>query len=459
MTLTTDYLVIGAGALGMAFVDTLLSETDATVTIVDRGENPGGHWCIAYPFVRLHQPSKYYGVASRPLERSEGTPDGYAEHATGPEIQAYFRAVMDEVFLPSGRVTYLPLSEVREDNIVCLQTGKTQPVSVTRKTVEAGNLGGAVPAQNKPGFPVDPEADFVPVNALGAIDAATERYVVLGSGKTGIDACLQLLDLGVDPNHITWVMPRDSWFLDRRMAQPTKQFYEMKVRVARDQNRALIAATDVDDLLDRLEQVGSLLRLDPNVRPTAYKCATVTHDELDRLRTIQNVVRKGHVKAVDKTAITLTNGTLEIGPGTRIVDCTASGIPTPPSAPIFRKDRIVPNGIRACQPTFCAALIAHLEATIEDDSVKNDLCKVVPMPRDPLDWLRMEFVNRQNQFAWLQSDDLRKWLKTCRLDVFTNTDRPTEKSEELDAMLAELRETAFPSTVRLKQLLDAAETA
>ena len=81
------------------------------------------------------------------------------------------------------------------------------------------------------------------------------------------------------------------------------------------------------------------------------------------------------------------------------------------------------------------------------------------MPRDPLDWLRMEFVNRQNQFAWLQSDDLRKWLKTCRLDVFTNTDRPTEKSEELDAMLAELRETAFPSTVRLKQLLDAAETA
>ncbi len=26
---------------------------------------PGGHWTRAYPFVRLHQPSAYYGVNSR----------------------------------------------------------------------------------------------------------------------------------------------------------------------------------------------------------------------------------------------------------------------------------------------------------------------------------------------------------------------------------------------------------
>lgn len=32
----TDYLVIGAGATAMAFVDTLLSETDAHVVMVDR---------------------------------------------------------------------------------------------------------------------------------------------------------------------------------------------------------------------------------------------------------------------------------------------------------------------------------------------------------------------------------------------------------------------------------------
>jgi hypothetical protein len=38
-----DYLVIGAGATAMAFVDTLLSEnTDATAVMVDRQHRPAG---------------------------------------------------------------------------------------------------------------------------------------------------------------------------------------------------------------------------------------------------------------------------------------------------------------------------------------------------------------------------------------------------------------------------------
>ncbi len=43
-TIEADYLVIGAGAMGMAFVDTWSAETDATVVIVDRNDQPGGHW-------------------------------------------------------------------------------------------------------------------------------------------------------------------------------------------------------------------------------------------------------------------------------------------------------------------------------------------------------------------------------------------------------------------------------
>ena len=58
----SDYLVVGAGAMGMAFTDVLIAETDATVTIVDRHARPGGHWNDSYPFVRLHQPSSFYGV-------------------------------------------------------------------------------------------------------------------------------------------------------------------------------------------------------------------------------------------------------------------------------------------------------------------------------------------------------------------------------------------------------------
>ena len=63
----TDYLVIGGGATAMAFVDTLLSQSDAEIVMVDRNHRPGGHWNHAYPFVGLHQPSAFYGVNSREL--------------------------------------------------------------------------------------------------------------------------------------------------------------------------------------------------------------------------------------------------------------------------------------------------------------------------------------------------------------------------------------------------------
>ncbi len=34
--LLTDYLVVGSGAMGIAFADVLLSETDANIIIVDK---------------------------------------------------------------------------------------------------------------------------------------------------------------------------------------------------------------------------------------------------------------------------------------------------------------------------------------------------------------------------------------------------------------------------------------
>lgn len=72
----TDYLVIGAGAISMAFVDTLLTDTDARIVMVDPHHRPGGHWNEAYPFVRLHQPASFYGVNSREL--CHGTKDTVA---------------------------------------------------------------------------------------------------------------------------------------------------------------------------------------------------------------------------------------------------------------------------------------------------------------------------------------------------------------------------------------------
>ena len=63
----TDDLVVGAGAAGMTVTDALLTHGDASVTLIDRRHAPGGHWHDAYPCVRLHQPSAFYGVDSVPL--------------------------------------------------------------------------------------------------------------------------------------------------------------------------------------------------------------------------------------------------------------------------------------------------------------------------------------------------------------------------------------------------------
>ena len=105
--IAADYLVVGSGAVGMAFADTLLSETDATLTIVDRYPKPGGHWNVAYPFVTLHQPSEFYGVSSRELSKGRkdevGLNKGLSELASGAEVSAYFDEVMLHRFLPSGR--------------------------------------------------------------------------------------------------------------------------------------------------------------------------------------------------------------------------------------------------------------------------------------------------------------------------------------------------------------------
>jgi cation diffusion facilitator CzcD-associated flavoprotein CzcO len=81
--LKADYLVVGTGAVGMAFVDSLIADSDARVVMVDRRHAPGGHWHDAYPFVRLHQPSAYYGeswlapcpLCSRGSESGAGSPD------------------------------------------------------------------------------------------------------------------------------------------------------------------------------------------------------------------------------------------------------------------------------------------------------------------------------------------------------------------------------------------------
>ena len=152
--LVSDYLVIGAGAMGMAFTDVLVTETDATVTIIDRHARPGGHWNDAYPFVRLHQPSSFYGVNSRALGGDQkdqvGGNAGLYELASGGEVVAYFEEVMNQRFLPSGRVQYRPMTEYLGNGSMKSLISGSQTEIQAFKTVDATYMNVTVPSVNPP---------------------------------------------------------------------------------------------------------------------------------------------------------------------------------------------------------------------------------------------------------------------------------------------------------------------
>lgn len=315
-TIETDYLVIGAGAMGMAFTDTLITESGARVVMIDRACQPGGHWTTAYPFVRLHQPSAYYGVNSRALGNNTidlvGWNQGLNELAPVGEICAYFDAVLQQQLLPTGRVDYFPMSEYLGDGRFRTLAGTEYVVTVNRRIVDATYLRAVVPSMRPAPYSVAPGVDCVAPNELPKL-GTRDRYVVVGAGKTGMDVCLWLLRNDVCPDKLTWIMPRDSWLIDRATLQPGPTF----VRQFRESYGATLeaigAATSTDDLFDRLETAGTLLRIDPSVRPSMYRCATVSHLELEQLRRIRDIVRMGHVQRIEPTTIVLDTPGLRSG--------------------------------------------------------------------------------------------------------------------------------------------------
>jgi hypothetical protein len=226
-TIKADYLVVGAGAMDMAFVDTLITETDATVVLVDRNDQPGGHWINAYPYVRLHQPSAYYGVNSRRLGSDSidagGWNEGFYELAGGSEVCAYYDAVMRQHLLPTGRVSYFPMCEYLGNNHFRTLAGEDYRVEVRRRVVDATHLSVVAPSMRPPPYGVAAGVACIPPNGLPKA-TVHGRYVIVGGGKTSMDACVWLLRYGIPPERLTWIRPRDSWLLDRACFASTRRY-------------------------------------------------------------------------------------------------------------------------------------------------------------------------------------------------------------------------------------------
>jgi hypothetical protein len=306
---TCDYLVVGAGAAAIAFIDTLLTELpSAKIVLVDKHQAPGGHWNDAYDFVRLHQPSLLYGVASRQLEGNWAklmltkATLPWNHRASKDEILTYFQGIVDE-WIANGQVQYYPkcaydFEQKIEDgfhSFSALDGPEVYKVKVSVKFVN-GILGECkVPSQCPVEFPVDQGVDLITPNKLYqfAMDGSyktnkAKKYVILGGGKTAMDTAVFMQRvMKIKPDDITWVVPNDVWMLNRGGGGPW------------DYPRALISSDgDKDKACLHLEEKGCFFRLDKNVQPTQFRFPVIGHDELKLLRKIKSVVRRGRVASI-----------------------------------------------------------------------------------------------------------------------------------------------------------------
>ncbi len=421
----TDYLVVGAGATGMAFVDSLIaSSPDADVVMVDRRHRPGGHWLDAYPFVRLHQPSAYYGVNSRTLGADRidesGINAGFYERASAAEICDYYGRVLEGDLLPSGRVRFFGMSDYKQEStdghqFVSLLTGEVTTVKVRRKLVDATYVESDIPSKHTPAFVVDEGVRLLAPNDLIHLQEPATGYIVIGAGKTAMDTCSWLLDQGIAPDRIRWIRPRDGWLFNRAYMQPLDlvgAYMQMQARWV----QAAAESKDGADFAHRLEDCEVFVRLDPRVEPEVFRGATLSTAERDSLEEIEDVVRLGKVRRIGTQRIELDQGSVATDPGQVFVDCTAVGVrPTQPR-PIFDSDRITLQYITPGIVPWGAATLGAVEALREDDSDKNRLCPPVVFTGRASDLLGFAYASMSGLAVRGAEPDLAAWDGASRLN-------------------------------------------
>lgn len=451
--LDVDYLVVGAGATGMAFTDSLVAHADVSVALVDRRPDVGGHWLDAYPFVRLHQSSSFYGVASTLLGgrrvQQSGPEAGLHERASKAEICAYYGRVLTDTLIPTGKVQVLTSSEYAAGRqVVSRVSGRRLRVPERTRIVDARYLSPDIPSVLPPPFEVSPDAHVIPVNDLPRLGEVPGELVVVGSGKTATDAIVWLLGHGLDPDRIVWVRPRDPWMLDRAVVQPDPAAF---LGLVADIMETSAAASSLDGVLLGLEDAGVMMRLDPSVTPSMARAPTLGRWELDLLRSVERVVRRGHVLRVDPGLLTLAHGSVPVASDAVVVHCAASGLRNPPLVHVWGRSAITLQPIRAGFPCFGAAVVGYVEATRSDDAEKNRLCPPTPYGNTLPHWAAMNVRGTRATQSFGAEPDIKAWADGVALNPARV---PAERSASPDvvAVLERLRQHTPAGLARLAEL-------
>jgi hypothetical protein len=222
--------------------------------------------------------------------------------------------------------------------------------------------------------------------------------------------------------------------LNRAVIQPEPAIF---IGMVADLMRAATDAASLDDLFLRLEDAGVMLRIDRAVTPTMAKAPTLGLWELDALRTIDDVVRHGHIASVERGRITFADASITIPLDALVVHCAGDGLRQPPLVRVWRPEAITLQPIRAGFPCFGAALVGYVEATREDDAEKNRLCPPTPYGNSLAEWARMTVLGARASRSFGSEPDIKEWADGVALNPVRTP--PGERSTRLDEALARMQ--------------------
>lgn len=408
ITKETDYLIVGAGAMGIAFADEIFTnKPKVKLTIVERREKAGGHWNNAYPFVRLHQPAAFYGVNSLILG------NGSRDLSSKTEILAYYEKIIAK-FQSSGRVEFLANHKYLGNGQVANIHNQEQIINykINQKLVDATYMKVEVPSTHAPKYEVDGDVHIIPINNLVDQYDKWDHYYVIGNGKTGMDAVLYLLEKGVSDNKIHWICPNQAWLFNRDSLQVGQVAKELLKHAEHLKN-----ANRAEDIFLGIEKTGGIFRLDQSTLPKNWRCATINSTELKQLRRVKNIVQKGRVKRITSEEIELDKGRISYGDKSLFIDCSANGLSKQKQTPVFSEHKITLQSILFCQQVFSAAAIAKLELSKLTDQKRNQVIPV-PHPEYTEDWPAALSISLSNLLLTHQYFPM--WMFRSRLNFMSH---------------------------------------
>lgn len=405
-----DYIIIGSGLSGLTFADILLRETKARIAIVDQNSEPGGAWNDAYDHARLEIDPAQYGIPSVRMGefiRANG-PESSTKAPAKVEVLSYFKTLMIEHFLPTKRIHYFPRSKyVGAGRMKAISSNTLTEITACRTIIDATRCGRWTRAPHIPCFTHGDTVSVIPPQDLLASvtgDARPfEQFCVIGAGLVAIDTALELLRLGIGADQIVWIKPREPWLLEQTLTTPLSSLEYANI---------VSEANDQDVLYRRLEENGNVFRLSPDITPSMHHGVIKSAADLTPLRSIERVVRKGHVHGISPIGIILDDGVESLPERTLYIDCTGAPVLQRALPPIFQDNQIILQPATLGDPGFSAEIIATIELLHRETSAKNALCQPLIRPDRPEDFLEVMQRSFANQHAWASDPALRARLAT-----------------------------------------------